>query len=99
MAKRLNLHIDKFGNQGLSEGRYLLTVVLHDHSEDVDEAIGRYEARFAVAGHYAVVQEAIEAQSVCLGHNQIATFACDMSAPWTTEALGCGLFLLTCLLK
>ena len=50
MAKRLNLHIDESGNQDLSEGRYLLTVVLHDHSEDVDEVIGRYEARLAAAG-------------------------------------------------
>lgn len=50
MAKRLNLHIDESGNQDLSEGRYLLTVVLHDHSEDVDEVIGRYKARLAAAG-------------------------------------------------
>lgn len=50
MVKRLNLHIDEPGNQDLSEGRRLLTVVLHDHSEDVDEAIGRYEVRFASGG-------------------------------------------------
>ncbi len=50
MVKRLNLHIDESGNQDLSEGRYLLTVVLHDHSEDVDDVIGRYKARLAAAG-------------------------------------------------
>lgn len=50
MAKRLNLHIDESGNQDLSEGRYLVAVVLHDHSESVEEAIGHYEARLAAAG-------------------------------------------------
>lgn len=50
MAKRLNLHIDESGNQDLSEGRYLVAVVLHDHSDDVDEAIARYEVRLAAAG-------------------------------------------------
>lgn len=50
MAKRLNLHIDESGNQGLSEGRYLIAVVLHDHFEGVDEAIARYEARLLTAG-------------------------------------------------
>ena len=50
MAKRLNLHIDESGNQDLSEGRYLVAVVLHDHSEDIGGAIGRYEARLAAGG-------------------------------------------------
>lgn len=49
-AKRLNLHIDESGNQDLSEGRYLVAVVLHDHSDDVEETIGRYGARLAEAG-------------------------------------------------
>ena len=50
MAKRLNLHIDESGNQDLSEGRYLVAVVLHDHSESIEAAIERYEARLAAAG-------------------------------------------------
>lgn len=50
MAKRLNLHIDESGNQDLSEGRYLVAVVLHNHSESIDEAVRRYETRLAEAG-------------------------------------------------
>lgn len=50
MANRLNLHIDESGSQDLSEGRYLVAVVLHNHAEGVEEAIGRYEARLAAAG-------------------------------------------------
>lgn len=34
----------------LSEGRYLVAVVPHDHSDDVEEAIGRYGARLTEAG-------------------------------------------------
>lgn len=41
MAKRLNLHIDKSGNQDFPEDRYLAAVVLHDHSDGVDEALAR----------------------------------------------------------
>lgn len=50
MSERLNLHIDESGNQDLSEGRYLVSVVLHDHSEDIADVIGRYEARLAESG-------------------------------------------------
>lgn len=50
MVKRLNLHIDESGNQDFSEGRYLVTVVLHDHSECVGEAINRYKMRLTDAG-------------------------------------------------
>ena len=50
MAKRLNLHIDESGNQDLSEGRYIVTVVLHDHSEDISTPLQRYEGRLASAG-------------------------------------------------
>lgn len=50
MAKRLNLHIDESGHQDLSEGRYLVAVVLHDHSENIVEAISQYEARLTAAG-------------------------------------------------
>lgn len=50
MARRLSLYIDESGNQNLSEGRYLVGVVLHDHSDDVGEAIKRYEKRLAAAG-------------------------------------------------
>ena len=41
MANRLNLHIDESGSQDLSEGRYIVAVVLHKHAEGVEEAIGR----------------------------------------------------------
>ncbi len=41
MNARLNLHIDESGSQNLSEGRYLVAVVMHDHSENVDKAIER----------------------------------------------------------
>lgn len=50
MANRLNLHVDESGNQTLSEGRYLIAVVLHDHSQSVEEAIEHYEVRLAEAG-------------------------------------------------
>lgn len=50
MAERLNLHIDETGNQDLSEGRYLVAVVLHDHSADIEDAIARYRARLSEAG-------------------------------------------------
>ena len=47
---RLNLHIDESGNQDLSEGMYLVTVVLHRHDDGVEGAIRGYEERLAVAG-------------------------------------------------
>lgn len=50
VAKRLNLHIGESGNQDLSEGRYLVAVVLHDHSEDIGGAVAHYEMRLANAG-------------------------------------------------
>lgn len=50
MAERLNLHIDETGNQELSEGRYLVAVVLHDHSADIEDAIARYRSRLSEAG-------------------------------------------------
>lgn len=50
MAERLNLHVDETGNQDLSEGRYLVAVVLHDHSADIEDAIARYKARLSEAG-------------------------------------------------
>lgn len=50
MASRLNLHIDETGNQDLSEGLYLVAVVLHDHSADITESIEEYERRLAIAG-------------------------------------------------
>lgn len=50
MTKRLNLHIDETGTQDLSEGLYLVAVVLHDHSEDVMTPIEDYEDYLAVAG-------------------------------------------------
>lgn len=50
MSKRLNMHIDETGNQDLSEGRYLIAVVLHEHGADIEGAIARYEARLSEAG-------------------------------------------------
>ena len=49
LANRLNLHIDESGNQDLSEGRYIVAVVLHDHSSDIATPINRYEERLAAA--------------------------------------------------
>ena len=50
MTNRLNLHLDESGSQDLSEGRYIVAVVLHDHSEDIDQVIERYERRLLSAG-------------------------------------------------
>lgn len=44
------MHIDESGNQDLSEGRYCVAVVLHDHSEDVEGVIRGYEMRLTEAG-------------------------------------------------
>ena len=48
--ERLNLHIDEAGNQDLSEGLYLVAVVLHDHKDNVVEPIQSYEGRLRYAG-------------------------------------------------
>ena len=50
MANRLNLHIDETGNQDLSEGLYLVAVVLHKHDVNIDEPIVAYERRLSIAG-------------------------------------------------
>ena len=48
--ERLNLHIDEAGNQDLSEGLYLVAVVLHCHRDDVATPIMAYEERLRSAG-------------------------------------------------
>lgn len=50
MPARLNLHIDETGNQDLSEGRYLVAVVLHEHDADIATPIKTYEGRLRQAG-------------------------------------------------
>ena len=50
MQERLNLHVDEAGNQDLSEGLYLVAVVLHEHAIDVEEPIRVYEERLRQAG-------------------------------------------------
>lgn len=50
MSKRLNLHIDEAGNQDLSEGLYLVAVVMHDHKDDIESPIRAYEERLRLAG-------------------------------------------------
>lgn len=50
MQERLNLHIDEAGNQDLSEGLYLVAVVLHEHTVDVEEPVRAYEERLRLAG-------------------------------------------------
>lgn len=50
MQERLNLHIDEAGNQDLSEGLYLVAVVLHEHGVNIDEPIREYEERLRLAG-------------------------------------------------
>ncbi len=45
MPQRLNLHIDEAGTQDLTEGMYLVAVVLHDHSHDIEGPIMRHPAR------------------------------------------------------
>lgn len=50
MTNRLNLHIDESGNQDLSEGLYLVAIVLHDHADDIDAPIDEYGNRLAAAG-------------------------------------------------
>jgi hypothetical protein len=50
LLERLNLHIDEAGNQDLSEGLYLVAVVLHDHKDDGAAPIQAYEERLRSAG-------------------------------------------------
>lgn len=50
MPARLNLHIDETGNQDLSEGMYLVSVVLHEHDADIATPIQAYEERLRQAG-------------------------------------------------
>lgn len=50
MVNRLNLHIDESGSQDFSEGRYIVAVVLHDHSANIADPIDRYECRLSIAG-------------------------------------------------
>lgn len=50
MQERLNLHIDEAGNQDLSEGLYLVAVVLHEHTNDIETPILAYEKRLKLAG-------------------------------------------------
>lgn len=50
MRDRLNLHIDEAGSQDLSEGLYLVAVVLHEHDVDIEESIRLYEDRLRLAG-------------------------------------------------
>ena len=50
MTNRLNLHIDESGNQNLSEGLYIVTVVLHNHAKNVSAPIHEYEKRLVDAG-------------------------------------------------
>ncbi|MBQ9001550.1 MAG: hypothetical protein IJ087_06835 [Eggerthellaceae bacterium] len=50
MQERLNLHIDEAGNQDLSEGLYIVAVVLHEHVVDVEGPIKAYEDRLRLAG-------------------------------------------------
>ena len=50
MQERLNLHIDEAGNQNLSEGIYLVAVVMHEHDVNIEEAIRLYEERLRLAG-------------------------------------------------
>lgn len=47
VTNRLNLHIDETGNQDLSEGIYLVAVVLHDHVADIATPIEQYRKRLA----------------------------------------------------
>lgn len=50
MPERLNLHVDESGNQDLSEGEYLVSVVFHEHQNDILAPIQAYEQRLALAG-------------------------------------------------
>lgn len=50
MQERLNLHVDEAGSQDLSEGLYLVAVVLHEHNADIEEPIRAYEERLKLAG-------------------------------------------------
>lgn len=46
---RLNLHIDETGNQDLTDGSYLVTIVMHDHSDDITDPVSAYSTRLALA--------------------------------------------------
>lgn len=49
MSERLNLHIDESGSQNLSEGLYIVALVIHEHSADITTPIKDYENRLKIA--------------------------------------------------
>ena len=48
--RELSVFVDESGNSGDDAKYYLLTLVLHDQSDDVFEHIGRYENTLAQRG-------------------------------------------------
>ena len=47
---RLNMHVDETGSQDLSEGIYLVAIVLHEHSADIKTPIQTYVQHLTIAG-------------------------------------------------
>ena len=48
--RELSIFVDESGSDGLSDRHYLLTVVMHDQSDNIANSIAAYEAPFAPRG-------------------------------------------------
>lgn len=50
MTRELSIFIDESGSDDLKCKHYLVALILHDQSDQIDESIGRYEGSLASAG-------------------------------------------------
>ena len=48
--RELSLFVDESGSDGLSDRHYLLTVVMHDQSENIADSIAAYEGALRAKG-------------------------------------------------
>ncbi len=48
--RELSIFVDESGSDGLSDCRYLLTVVMHDQSESIADSIAAYEGALRAKG-------------------------------------------------
>ena len=48
--RELSIFVDESGSDGLSDRHYLLTVVMHDQSENIADSIAAYEGALRAKG-------------------------------------------------
>ena len=68
--RELSIFVDESGSDGLSDRHYLLTVVMHDQSENIADSIAAYEGALrakGAPGHTLPCVAAHERQGPVLG--------------------------------